>query len=481
MAHRFRLAKCESTNVVPTETIDLITSPWKLIDRSWSTETCKPSVKYDRTPFGHQPSFQYYDYVIESFSVIATDTVPNLLYELKRLEDVLDEVRQYHDLKPAAAQWWLEWHVDGEEERRALLYTGQMEYPSLVGISPMIECLTIVVKFTLVRHPLWENDVSTSISDTIQGVQLLPAFDKWVITNIEGTAPARIANLEVYLDTSLIGTPLHEYWIGIRPYHNGVANFDGEWQCENGTIDDVADTSAIIDGTASNSAKQQTDFATDASLIKRFHIQTQDVATTAGNEQDYVGRYLVLVRAKTTVAGTTVGIQLRSGYSDQIIHEEIYMSSTSWFLYELGEIELPPASQSGMNYGNWIRSFMLSMYAERLAGTGSLDCDLFILIPSEHFLHVSGSVIDYDALHTMRDVIYTSANDTMFAIGYTRATPDAVNDALSIIPLVWYIPQEGGAVVMAGQSQTQHNHADSYHLAMTYYPRWLSYRYDEQT
>lgn len=461
--------------------IDLLTSPWKLIDRSWSTETCKPSVKYDRTTFGHQPSFQYYDYVIESFSVIATDTVANLLYQLKRLEDVLDQIRQYHDRKPASTQWWLEWNVDGEEERRALLYTGQMEYPALVGISPMIECATIIVKFTFVRHPLWENAAGTKVDDTINGVQLIPVFDKWVLTNVEGTAPARIQELDVYVESSLIGTPLYEYWIGIRPYHDGVANFDGWWQCEAGTIDDAADTSVVGDGTASNSSKQQTDFATDASLIKRFHVQTQDVATIIGNEVDYIGRYLVLVRAKTTVAGTTIGIQLRSGYSDQIIHEEIYMSSTSWYLYELGEIEIPPVSRPEMDYQNWLRSFMLSLYAERLAGTGSLDCDLFILIPTEHFLHVSGSVIDYDAAHTMNDQVYTSPDDTLFAIGYTKGTPDTVNDALAITPLDWYIPQEGGAVVMVAQSQAQHNHADSYHLEMNYYPRWLSYRYDEAT
>jgi hypothetical protein len=479
MAHRFRLAKYGYNNALVTS-IDLITSPWKLVDRSWQTETCKPNVKYDHTPFGHQPAFQYYESVVETFSVIATDTVVNLLYQLKRLEDVMEEIRQYHDRVPTANQWWLEWHVDGEEERRALFYTGQMEYPALVAMSPMIECQTIVVKFAFVRHPLWENDASTTVVDQIamptDGVH---ASDKMILTGIEGTAPARIEHAEVLLSATpwMLTPQTYEYWMGIRPYHDGVANFDSVWEAELGTND--VDTADVADGSCSNNWKVVTTFV-DTTLVRRFYLQVQNIATVVGREVDYIGRYLVLARMRLDAAGT-VGVQMRSGYSDQIIHEELYVESTLWYLYELGEIEIPPASDPAMYYRNWLRSFMVSVYAERLSGTPNLEVDLLCLIPTEHFLHVSGSIISYDPTNNKRDGIFTMANDTMFAIGYTKAAPDVVNDALSLIPLNWYIPQEGGALVMIGQGPILHNLGETYEVQLEYYPRWLSYRYDEET
>lgn len=474
MAHRLALYDGNAR-------IDLLTSPWKLIDRSWSTETCKPNVKYDHTPFGHQPAFQYYESVIESFSVIATDTVTNLLYQLKRLEDVLDQIRQYHDRKPAAAQWWFEWHVDGEEEKRALLYTGQMEYPALVGISPMIECTTIIVKFAFVRHPLWENDTYIAVSQEIDMPDAgAHVSDKMILNSIEGTAPARVERAEVQVtNTPFLVTPATaEYWMGIRPLHDGVANFDQVWEVEDGTA--ATDTAFSANPADSGTGRLQTTFATNTGLVRRFYIQLGDIAKVIGSERDYIGRYLVLARMQLTAAGT-VGVQMRSGYSDQIVHEEIYISNTDFFLRELGEIEIPPASDPAMSYWNWLRAFTISIYAERLSGTPSLDVDFLFLVPTEHFLHVENSVIKFDNAIKRYDDIYTIANDTLFAVGYTAGTPDMVNDALTITPLDWYIPQEGGALVMIGQGSTVHDLGESYTVELNHYPRWLSYRYDEQT
>ena len=152
------------------------------------------------------------------------------------------------------------------------------------------------------------------------------------------------------------GAIINYLWLGFRPENAGLTNFESLWECEDGTIVDVVDTALQADvapingvndaspvGALGNDSLRCT-FAVDPTLIERFHVTVNDVCTAAGHADfdHQQGEYLILLRCRIIGAGGVAGVQMRSGYTGQIIHEEVYVDNTDWHLIPLGNISIPP-------------------------------------------------------------------------------------------------------------------------------------------
>ena len=119
------------------------------------------------------------------------------------------------------------------------------------------------------------------------------------------------------------------------------------------------------------------------------------------------------------------------------------------------------------------REYAIEIRAEWIEGTKALYVDNLYLIPSEHFVYMTGA--NLSGSNTVR--IVTRANDTTIVEAYWGGYPASTENAT----LDWYLPIGSSVAVLAGQKvysegYTPHDTSATEDLSITYYPRWRSYR-----
>jgi hypothetical protein len=394
-------------------------------------------------------------------------TAANLRTTKASLDLLLDQARKYH-LRPIEKNpVWLYYRSDGEGSKRALIYDGETQLPSGDGLlGPLLTTQGVNLTLALERSNYWEADTAATPSTT--AVTLFGG--QWSIGNDAGQADQRISRLQISHNS---GGSADRLWCGIRPTRNGTAGFVSIWEAEDGI--NVTDASDSADATASGSSKVHITFSTDDSLASRFSLDWGSVV--GSNPDDIIGEYLVLARMKVDSSGTEVSVQLRDGWgnADETgIVGGVYISgSTNWTIFELGHVIIPPTGnrENRAGTGTVIEDYRLSLYAERISASGTLDVDCFILIPSEHFFYADKCSL---SAATGALSIYTGPDGYQYAL---QVASGGVHQNIRYSLNDWYYPVGGGLLVMcydltsSGSTLTQ-----TVDLSAELYPRYEMFK-----
>jgi hypothetical protein len=456
---------------------NLLTGTLKLVDRSWRTDTPAKRITYRHSRFGAQMQFSYLSPVTESMQLVGADTVSNLLTAINTIEDILEEARLSNDNPHQSDKRWLQFHADGESDKRSLLYHGRLIYPTEVGFSSLMQEQKIIANLHFTRHPLWEDVSATSATET----NVSTVGGTWYSSSGAGTAPGRIAKFAVK-GRSGGGGPISQVWVGIREKLDGNTAFEAVWEAEDGTNNGATDSADHADATASGGNCVQCGFTTTASMVKRFEVKGDDVGASLG----MAGRYLVLMRCRVETS-TTVAAQLKTGLAGGNAldpHEKIYIDndtfSTDWRFVEMGEIDIPPINKElyGRPSGTFEEETMIELWVERVSGSNGFEVDCFVLIPSRHMFFIDGADVQYDggppAFYSPATV-YTFPNDTVDAVAYDYSSEEPDN-TIEFSTRDFYLPKDGWLVVVAAQRATVSTLGDDVDLEMDYHPRWYSFR-----
>lgn len=475
MSEHLRIATDDYTDAAGK--VDLLQGPLKLTWGGYHPKTSIQKSQYAQRPYGVGPKFLHFGQVLETIRLGGQGAPADLQRGAVAIERAIEHARQYYEDPVLHLGRWLEWMADGEPEsssgegsKRAFIYGGNLALTMPSDFRGGFLDAEAWATLILHRHPFFENPTVNTITD-----DLVDSFGGEVDITGEagnmGTAPARIARLRL----SPLLNDFNDYWCGVRPAREGISDFDPIWEAEDGTIVDTDDTSSGADGTASGGNKLTTTFNTDAGLIERSTVRL-DQAVTVTNWDHFMGRYLVLLRAKVT-GSAVCGIQMRYGYSSAPTsqQEEVFISNTAWQLIELGEMQIPPhvyRNQLG-SAGVDVRHTTISLWHERISGAGSLEVDAFCLIPAEHLVTVRG--MSPQATLTPKVFIFTFPYDEQIC---------TIDDNEDDWPLMsaewtardWYLPTDPGIVVCAAQEATGHVLAHVLQVQIQYIPRWRLYR-----
>jgi len=472
MANVLRLANNDQST-----TVDFLSGTLKYQTSSWIETTAMMAGEYDFSPYGPQSRFSYFEPVSEIIELFGRDTATNLRAAVKSITTILEKSRRYHDdpwhntTSGAAGpeSWWLEWSIDGESTRRALLYTGSVSIlHGGIGLTPMLECGQVLTMLQFTRHPLFES-VSINQESHAWTTRLVTATDTF--TSIPGEVPGRISQMSLTCDAT---EELYQAWVGIRPKGIGSTNFHSLWECEDGSAYNGA-TLSVADGNASppGSGKSTQKSSPAASLTKYWDMSVFDVHSANGNINfvHNMGTYLVLLRCK--VDSGTVGLQMRQGYigGDTVPSEEVFIDHTSYKLIELGEFRVPPApvdEQQDLT-AEFVSLCGIEIYAEQVSGTSTLYLDCVAMIPTAHFFSVNRA----PGTGPCGTDCFTRPNDEHIAIGRAGSSY-----GLGIESMFqnWAIPPGDSTLVAAAQGESSHNMSDSLIMVLDYYPRYLMYR-----
>lgn len=383
-----------------------------------------------------------------------------------------DEINQYieaarlfdeNDVK-ADPVWW-RWQSEGESAKQAVIFDGAAE---LLTRGPFNTALRpgdgSILELALQRHHQWEatsatQKTSSSIS-TLGGTHYLGA--------VGGSSPGRIASLLVLADAP---DAVSRYWIGIKPDHLTSGFLNPLWELEDGSLG--TDASVVSDGNASGGDMVQVSFSTNEDLVERVHISASDVVVS--DYEEFAGRFLALLRCKVSTSDTVALVQLRQGWRGQIGQTETIVTSqiingqTGYKLIEMGNIKIPVTEHRGTISDSRIADSTLSIWAERVSGSGTLQLDVIGLCPSEHMVTAfyGGTMPDLSG-----PFFYTSPIDTQYAVVEISGEFGNVEPEFRD----WFMPVAGGTLVFFAEDNTSSKLGTTLGYQMNIYPRWKSFR-----
>jgi hypothetical protein len=377
--------------------------------------------------------------------------------------------------------------VEGEEPRRSLIFAGAIEQAPAGAITAQLETGTYLAEVSILHHPFWEEPTPSTASQVTSGTWVeerieLPAYNEAT----PGTLPARIEKLTLAATENDAGDKYRRVWLGIRPNYRGTGHtFKSKLFAAWGA--GYVDTTLY---TPTGSSYTITTFATTEGEAKRFGLTLGD----SGSEGTlYVGRYLVLGLFNVSVADTVCGVRLKVGFeggANFVPNEMAYVdgedfdyplpSNYEYHVVDLGELQIPPNGDYAGLTADELESLELQLFAERLEGTGNLEFGGFKLIPADHYAHLRGVEFGKAADDADLECFLATRPDDTYLASTNREDGGDGDTTVEFDVRDWYLPPgpSGMAAVVEMSDGTLFDEA-AFDYTFSYYPRYLSYRTDE--
>lgn len=415
---------------------------------------------------------------------------------LNSLEEKEQQIIQYAESPVQKYGVWLRTQLRTETYARQSLITELRHNPitSIYEICTDKEYVARQYQIGMKRMPWWEAD-NYRIYHSKADIDCLGGTDDYSTYAggpgaVLGTLPARLAYVQFYGGTTgpvTTGTGLYKFWCGFRTDRYGDrANFVPNWGLHESANRD-ADTPLITDVssvTAKAGYYTVTSFAADETLLRRVTIRVTDVTTDYSDQR---GRFLVLLRAKNSAAGTT-RVRLADGIynvtnpklSQYRVQSRVPITSTDWQLYEMGTVQFPSTGRliSGTSY---LQNVAMGIDAERIDGSCDLHMDSLFLIPiDEGFVYADGGDVLYAAslakpFLTVQNLPGGGVDCNMFTWSGGSNYPTNTGSA----SISSGLPVGDGMAVLCAQRISSSVYGDQARLLMRIYQRWKTLRGDD--
>lgn len=425
-----------------------------------------------------------------------TERIPVIINNTSA-DNLASHMQDFHDLQRRASSYWRDrtqrtpvWFyakLDGElSVTRSLVRSLDIEiedqpYSDIPSAQRGINA-TIIME----RHPYWEDFTTASISQSSALTGPCAIFDIGAVATINGDVPARI--FWTTIDPS--AGEVDSWWMGFRSdaKHVDASDFDPEWHCKDGTnnasesnLSDQADANADS-GTCVNLTAAGADLDWDDEQLVCM-IELRDVSS---DEEEHLGDFYWLLRAKSTDASTSWRFRLgfktapSSTSTDYTEHVTFDSTTSSGYVVKgMGsypitsrDVQALPFATFSENLDDW---FNVSIYAQRITGSGGFRVDALYAIPTDEgfvSLYHPGSPAEES-----RAIYAQSPHDRDVAMGIVESVTEHWEEKMAIsggsragfrIPL-------GTTVLIIAM-----NHplpASTVQIGpIYYYRRWLSFR-----
>jgi hypothetical protein len=223
---------------------------------------------------------------------------------------------------------------------------------------------------TLATNPASANGNFLDVTG-VKGDVETPALIRW-------PASAVVANRETLFAVRRTGTPSGAPFL-----------FQAEAMAQ-GTDTTTQANDAAFSGSGNNYSRCT--FATFASEQNRLSFTDLGTASV-----DLRGRYRVFARYRKNTAGDNIVLKLRWGTSfsaDTTTNDAFTTPNVATLcMADLGEIQIPRGRDPVTNFRDGVQvavsdAFYLSLRAQRVSGSGTLDVDYLILVPSDDRLGI---------------------------------------------------------------------------------------------
>ena len=257
------------------------------------------------------------------------------------------------------------------------------------------------VVLTIEREPFWREKpplLSATVTDfstnVLNATSLATGNSKVTISGTPGDLPALT---RLYVEPSATTAAFANLVAGYRSVARGANPANGGLiEAELSSIPPSSDSSDVADATASGGHKIRTTFATVATDLQRLRIVVNGAPA---------GSWRVFARMKITAGTASVYLgsadkQVTPGIVAEpsgiyITNAPVTVSATAWTMHDMGIVTIPQIGNM-LSLTAATLSVILSLFAARTSGAGSLDIDYLFLLPvDESYLSLAGGQADY--------------------------------------------------------------------------------------
>ena len=283
--------------------------------------------------------------------LIATANDDAMAVQIQLLDDLILRVDRYRTNCAYETPVWLHAKRNLEtNERRAIV-----KRLSYTPLNSEFDCEAMQYQsqyqLNIVRGGYWEDPTGRQYQTL---AATAGASVEWDYTaapashDILGDVPARLASLLV--ENATVG--IDKLYAGVRSADvRQVTNFEGIWECEDGTNtarggDDNSEPNTASPGAAAGIFVLGTPSAPDT-WEEYLYIRISNVYGAAADYDAAFGTFLWLLRTKVTTAANVFQVQLRWGYhgmadADYVRGPIVEVTNTAWDYAEMGVQKIPP-------------------------------------------------------------------------------------------------------------------------------------------
>lgn len=426
----------------------------------------------------------------------SNDNIATNMQSLHEMQVLAD--RYINDLTQVDPVWLIA-QMDGETGQRRSLVRGitVQEKPSWFGAGE--STINIPLVLTVEREPYWESTTARDLPDYVRSSgQAAFSYDYTAsgasvgAHDIVGDIGARIRFFDFVSPSDFI----QHAWMGIRSVNkhgaNSLSNFIDTWELEDGTNLD-SEVSDSGDAGASGGNRVQVVPAgggTDWDDGFFYSVCQIKLSTVTANEEDNLGNFSWLLRARCSASSSTWEVQAWFHYDTgssiynpvkSEIVEVNYNSASDYVIHELGLFPIGLRNyqtilESDIDF-NHEAQFRITILARRTSGSSNLHLDCLNPIPvDEGFCY-----LDVPATGSFNQGFGISPKGDAVAVNYDPGV--AIKTEGVIDPSNFILPPGDGRIFMVVAAPNKVNDLEAVTLndgdIGKYYERWLSLRGSE--
>ncbi|MCA9367160.1 hypothetical protein KC887_02705 [Candidatus Kaiserbacteria bacterium] len=406
------------------------------------------------------------------------DTATNIRTDVNDLEDLLDQASLHINDALEKRSVWYRAQTDSESAKRSLVYDFE-----LVPVDSA--AFEVYLTHEAAQYALSFTTDGSSEEDTAQTASTSALSCLGGVWNLSGSISGGRVNGRI--DKLLVepqSSTVNKMWIGVRPLRELSGSFTAAYDTTALTGTGVTTTA---DANSRSGSYSNVSFSGGEDMILRF--SNRDFGS---GSQNYIGRFLILLRCRVSSSGTICNIRastsLQVSGSDPTYNDPLnlgstqYVSSTSFQFVELGEFEFPP-------YRGHSRQTMVNMRINlevgRIAGSGNFHADCYVLIPADHMVTWSGLNVANTgggafSTDPMQAYFYTFPDNTIegfLSDGFAPSPFDGNPFGLGTVTAKdWAYPFDGGVLVFASQREGIQNISDTVDVSLEVFRKWTTYR-----
>lgn len=406
-----------------------------------------------------------------SWTMVARTTDANIISAVNSIDELAETCDLFWGDNHRIESVWLEESATSETTKRSLIQSVTLTPIQDGWMSPLLGKTGMKYNLTVIHSAAWEKVASAAVAGTnvncLGGTVALAAID--------GSLPGRINNIN--FGPGELSGAITTIWGGIKPQYEstGSTDFNPIVQLELGNLVSPAVVASDSDnaspvGTTDNIVS----YACTTSDVKIIY-ETLNDAFTSTLYSHWIGDYQVLLRCHLTDADT-VRLHVDWGYKFGTVFNrgpDEYVSSTDWFLYEMGTVSAPVLPREVTS--DYMANFEFQLYAQRLGGATTLLADCLILIPAEHYFKMTNCSMADGSIGVGPWVGgYQLEDGTIYC--FSADGTGGLNMATQFGPNNLTYPIGGGTLVIAAQQAAIQDVDDYfYDVSIYYYERFRTH------
>lgn len=363
-----------------TALVDLVSGTFTVFRGAWTTRTQQGTVD-------------------EVMTLVSRASDADILAAEVAIQNMIARVDAYHASTLSGDPIWLYSYADGEQPKRALIYSVKFEPMTKREVHRLLGGRGAYRRLVITRSIVWE---ATTMSFVMSNPFDYSPGGMVRQLSADGSIDNRISELAIKCRSSCANSG--EIWrgiVGLRAYHYGVSDFEPSLSATDAVLETFSGVSVVSDPDATNG--ETVSCPLSGTMRRKMYFRLGEFTSSPSH---YYGEYVLMLRCRVTNSDTVGAIQANAGFYRNMVEntiapagETVYLDGADTTAYrhvDVGRVIIPPFAQRAGNAVD-LSYYTIEIKMQGLSGSGAIFVDRLILMPAERMAVIEGGSVRWVA------------------------------------------------------------------------------------